>query len=103
MPAAPASASVAHPLLVVHRVDERDEAERLRRADAAPRDARIVEAGRPGAARTADRDGEADVLHRAEAGAKRARLLERGALEADEDVVGARAARTVRATTRCLR
>ena len=86
MPADAGGGEVAHAALVVHRVDERNEPEPLRGANAARRDARVVKACRPRVARGADRDGEADVLHRAQAGAERARLLERRALEADERV-----------------
>ena len=62
---------------LVHGVDERNESEPLRRADAARRYPCVVKARGPGLARSTDRDGEADVLHRPQAGTERARLLER--------------------------
>ena len=70
---------LAHPRRLVHGVDERDEIERVRRGEPAPRDAAVREADGPGVARRANRDPEADVLARAEARAERARLLERAA------------------------
>src|SRR5436305_75210 len=77
-----------HALLVVDRVDERLQAERAGgRQPARAGDSRLVEAGRPGAARAADRDARADVLDGAEARAEGSGRLERGLLEADEHIV----------------
>ncbi len=87
IPVTPSAASSRIRSGVVHRVDGRLEAEPARRGEPARRRALVAEAGRPGAARAADRDAEADVLDRAEARPAPPHLLERGALEAHDDRV----------------
>src|SRR4051812_17577499 len=66
---------LAHPRLLVHGVDERDETERMRGREAAARHATVREAGGPRVARSANRDAVADVLARADPRTEAACLL----------------------------
>jgi hypothetical protein len=86
MPATPRR-RLAHAALVIHRVDERQQAEPLGGVNAARRDTSIAEPRRPGLVRCTDGDREAHMLHRAQAGPKGAGLFERRALEAEKRIV----------------